>query len=280
MNLTRITEPVIEPVSLAQAKLHLRVDDTAEDSLISAWITAARERAEASANLRLVAQELELQLDGFPGEQHRAVDLVTLERRSSGDAIRLVTPLIAVNSIKYIDTGGTEQTLAVADYQVDGDARPPRVLPAYDKTWPSTRAVLNAVKVRFTCGFAWPFTADPATDLCTARGWTPVNGTKLRLWNLDGALPAGLAALTDYFIRDASGGTFKLAATSGGVAIDITSAGTGSHFAGLIPESLRAAILLMIGHWHAHREEVSEMTLAEVPFAARNLLAGERVWIP
>jgi hypothetical protein len=42
-------------------------------------------------------------------------------------------------------------------------------------------------------------------------------------------LPAGLAVDTLYYIRDATANTFKLAATSGGDAIDITGTGTGTH---------------------------------------------------
>ncbi len=41
-----LTPPEIEPVTLTEAKAHLRVDGTDEDAMISACITAARERIE------------------------------------------------------------------------------------------------------------------------------------------------------------------------------------------------------------------------------------------
>lgn len=43
-------------------------------------------------------------------------------------------------------------------------------------------------------------------------------------------LPAGLAVNTPYYVRDVTGNTFKVALTSGGVAVDITSTGTGTHY--------------------------------------------------
>jgi hypothetical protein len=74
------------------------------------------------------------------------------------------------------------------------------------------------------------FTAVAATDLCSATGHKFISGTRVRL-TTTGTLPAGLAPLTDYFVRDAdlTAGTLKLAATLGGAAIDITDTGTGTH---------------------------------------------------
>lgn len=43
-------------------------------------------------------------------------------------------------------------------------------------------------------------------------------------------LPTGLTVNTPYYVRDATGNTFKVALTSGGVAVDITSTGTGTHY--------------------------------------------------
>jgi hypothetical protein len=91
-------------------------------------------------------------------------------------------------------------------------------------------------------------TASDTTDLLTvaalASGLDPLfdlyNGARVRVTST-GNIPAGLAADTDYFVRDLTqdgtngvvtgsgvGNTFKLAATLGGVAINLTDAGTGT----------------------------------------------------
>jgi uncharacterized phiE125 gp8 family phage protein len=58
-----------------------------------------------------------------------------------------------VTSIKYIDTAGTEQTLAASEYTVDGASEPGRIVPAYNVSWPSTRGHINDVTVRFVAGY-------------------------------------------------------------------------------------------------------------------------------
>jgi len=75
------------------------------------------------------------------------------------------------------------------------------------------------------------FTANASTDVLTGSGHARISGDKVRL-TTTGTLPGGLAINTDYFVRDVSGSTFKLAATVGGAAIDITSTGTGVHSLG------------------------------------------------
>jgi|GEM_PF-988032 len=69
------------------------------------------------------------------------------------------------------------------------------------------------------------FTAAAATDVFTAPGHTLVNGDRVILQG--DALPTGVAADTVYYVRDVAGSTFKLAATQGGAAIDITADGAG-----------------------------------------------------
>lgn len=68
------------------------------------------------------------------------------------------------------------------------------------------------------------FIASPATDTitCTSHGLTDT--TKIVFYN--GTLPSPLSEGTVYFVRDATTDTFKVAATSGGVAIDLTAAGS------------------------------------------------------
>lgn len=72
------------------------------------------------------------------------------------------------------------------------------------------------------------FTADADTDVLTSEGHGLSNGMEVFV-NTFGTLPAPLVAGTRYFVRDVTTDTFKVAATSGGAALDITSAGTGTH---------------------------------------------------
>jgi len=53
-------------------------------------------------------------------------------------------------------------------------------------------------------------------------------GTRVRVANVGGALPTGLAAATDYYVRDVTDDTFKVAATPGGAAINLTGDGSGT----------------------------------------------------
>ena len=98
------TEPVTEPVHLAEAKLHLRtvMGDTSEDSLlISPLVTAAREYCENVTGRALAAQTLKAYPESW--------GLWRLPR----------PPVVSITSVKYYDTDNTEYTLAATDYQLD-----------------------------------------------------------------------------------------------------------------------------------------------------------------
>jgi hypothetical protein len=77
-------------------------------------------------------------------------------------------------------------------------------------------------------GFAErPFTSDLA-DVVTSPGHGYANGDRVVFSAEDiGALPTGVVAGTLYFVRDVTTDTFKVAATSGGAAIDLTTVGSG-----------------------------------------------------
>ncbi len=72
------------------------------------------------------------------------------------------------------------------------------------------------------------FTASATTDYCTANDHKVRHGDQL-IVSTTTTLPTGLAASTRYHARDVAANTFRLAATAGGEAIDITAAGTGTH---------------------------------------------------
>ncbi len=139
MALKQITAPVEEPISLAEAKLHLHVDAdlTEDDDLIEGLIVAARESAEQRICRALMPQVWELTLNCFSAE-------ILLPR----------PPLVEVESVKFIDTDGVLRTLSADVCTVDTDSEPGRIVPAYGKCWPSTRLTINAVRIRYTAGYA------------------------------------------------------------------------------------------------------------------------------
>lgn len=137
MGLTLILAPAGEPVTLAEAKLHCRVDSTDDDALITALIVAARNQAEDRTGRAMVTQKWRLDIDSFPG-----------------DGIEIpLPPMLSVESITYLDSEGTRQTLDAAEYQVVVNETPGRVLPAYGKTWPGCRVAPGSVQVSFTAGY-------------------------------------------------------------------------------------------------------------------------------
>ena len=69
------------------------------------------------------------------------------------------------------------------------------------------------------------FTADAGTDVITANAHGLINGETLRFKG--GDLPSGLVQVTLYYVRDVTTNTFKVAATSGGAAINLADAGSG-----------------------------------------------------
>ena len=141
------TEPAKEPVTLAEAKSHLRVEITDDDTLINSLIKAARRHVENVCSRALITQTWYLYLDAFP---------------ASGKEIKIpLPPLGSIVNIAYIDTDGVTQTLAASKYTVDAKSEPARVKEAYNETWPDTREIINAVTVEFTCGYGADETSIP-----------------------------------------------------------------------------------------------------------------------
>jgi len=71
------------------------------------------------------------------------------------------------------------------------------------------------------------FTVDTGTEVCTSNGHPFADGDLVTVSSTT-TLPSPLLASTLYEIRDATNSTFKLAATAGGPAIDLTTTGTGT----------------------------------------------------
>jgi uncharacterized phiE125 gp8 family phage protein len=225
--------PFHEPISLAQAKRHLRIDGDDSDRLIEGFIAVARRWVEHYTGRALLWQTITARRDDL--------DQMPLPR----------PPLIAVSSIAYVDTAGATQTLSPSIYDVDVTSEPGRIVLAYDQSWPSVRGQHHDVTVTFIAGHAAACTRSGNTLLVPSHLFA-VNDP-VQVYNLGGALPAGLSAQTTYYVTSVSGHAVALAATEGGEAVPITDAGTGAHYIDAVPSHYASGLLLAVTDLWVHR---------------------------
>lgn len=163
-----VTGPSVEPLTLAEAKLHLRVEIADDDALITALIVSARQLAETIVRRAFVNQTWDLTLDSWPveplpGGSRRYQDLYqSLNSPPVASSIIRIDnpPLVSVTSITYTDTTGTPQTLAPTEYKVIAGT-PGRILPAYARTWPTVQPWPGAIVVRYVAGYGTTTAAVP-----------------------------------------------------------------------------------------------------------------------
>jgi uncharacterized phiE125 gp8 family phage protein len=177
-----ITPPTVEPITLADARLHVRQDLMVEDTLISGWISAAREHCENYTGIAFAPQTWEIALDVFP-------DAIALEGG-------FVDEIVLVG---YYDEDGNSQSIAFSGYALDSYSSPNWLVPKYGTTWPASYDATNALTVRYKVG------SQP------------------------------------------------------------------------VPASVRAAMLLLIGHFYANREQIADMQTFALPLGVKALLDPYRV---
>jgi uncharacterized phiE125 gp8 family phage protein len=140
-----VTKPTIEPVSLAEARAHLRIDTSDNDAALSGYIFAARMWCESYTRRAFMRQTWNLTID------HDWPDCIDLP----------LQPVSSVSSISYVDSNGDTQTLAADQYTLTGTGADnfARIVPAYDVTWPDLQCVPDAITVQFVAGYG-TFTSD------------------------------------------------------------------------------------------------------------------------
>jgi uncharacterized phiE125 gp8 family phage protein len=198
MSKALVTGPALDPVSLAEAKAHCRVAISDDDGLIAGYLLAARQIIETELRRSLISQTWDYFVDcDWPcekvgGQWHRRITLP-------------LPPLLSVTSISYVDSSGGTQTLAADQYRVSTKRHEGVIEPAYGVTWPPVRDQVDAITVRFVCGYG-PNPSD-------------------------------------------------------------------------VPEPIRQAILLLVGHWYENREAVNVGNIVTpLPFAVDALLFPFRVF--
>lgn len=140
-----VTTPTAEPVTIAEAKaqLHIGASDDSHDSEISDLIAAAREEWERDTSIALITRTIEHRLPRFI----HSVELT-------------VRPAIEIQSIKYIDNNGQEQTLPDTDYYLDGQ----QLLFVDGFVRPMIAKRSESVRITYTAGYGDDSRFCPALD--------------------------------------------------------------------------------------------------------------------
>lgn len=136
MRIEVVTPPDHEPLTMGEARAHLRLDGNDDDATVLALIMAARAQIEAMTGRSLITRTLRAHFDGFAAP-------LWLPR----------APVSAVSSISYVDQAGEMQTLAADRYQVVAGEWSPAVYPAYGVSWPGTRPQPEAVSITYVAGY-------------------------------------------------------------------------------------------------------------------------------
>lgn len=138
MTLVLTAGPAVEPVSLAEAKAHLRVDGTDEDTLIASLIVTSRLHIETVLGVGFITQGWTWLIDAWP-------DLAVLRLP--------MRPVQSVTSIRIYAEDGSVATLAPDAYVLDGSGAPARIVRRRGRAWPMPGRAANGIEISFVAGF-------------------------------------------------------------------------------------------------------------------------------
>ena len=159
-SVTVVTPPAAEPVTLAEAKAWLRIDGTAEDTIITSLISEAREIAETYTRRAFITRTLKLTLDAWPrraGQEPwwdgvREMALSELSQATIATAVPLpFAPLNEITSVKTFDSDDTESVMSPADYQEDTAGS--RLCLKRNASWPSNLRPHAGIEIEYIAGY-------------------------------------------------------------------------------------------------------------------------------
>lgn len=181
-----LTPPAFEPVSLAEAKLFLRLDAADEDELLGTLITASRLMIEAAAGRMLIDQTWRIVLDRWP---------------ESGEIRLPLSPVSMIVAARVFDILGTPQPVEAGRLVLDASCDPPVIRVAGEL--PEIGRARSAVEIDVVAGYGSTPAAVPAplrqAVLRLTTRWFEQRGDVV---GRDAAvLPAGIAALVAPYRR-------------------------------------------------------------------------------
>jgi uncharacterized phiE125 gp8 family phage protein len=173
-SLVRQTQPAVEPVTLAEAKAHLRVD-TADD------------------DRTLVHTQWVMRFDKFPPDGTLDIELPRPPMVASGTATAV--------ALTFTYENGDTATYSTASFRVDRASTPGAVKTNYGQTWPPHRQDDNAISVTWWAGYGASGTDVPAAIrhamLMLCSHWYETRGATVATGAVPQDVPFGVSSLLD-----------------------------------------------------------------------------------
>lgn len=138
MTLVMTNGPDFEPITLAEAKAHLRIDGSEEDALINSLIITSRLHVEAALGLALITQSWSYFIDRWP--RGRSVVLP-------------LKPVQAVSQVRVWAADGSSQIIPAASYLLDGPGSPPRLVWHGAASPPVPGRLANGIEIGLEAGY-------------------------------------------------------------------------------------------------------------------------------
>ena len=138
---TAATTPIF---TTAEAKDFLKVDTTADDTIIDNLVAAATESCQIYTNQYFINTVVTQYSDNWK-------EFYSLYK----------SPVSSITHIKYYDTNDSLQTLASSNYILDDTYQPARIGIAVDGELPNVADRINAVQVKYTVGYGTASTDVP-----------------------------------------------------------------------------------------------------------------------
>ncbi|WP_262694479.1 head-tail connector protein [Kordiimonas aquimaris] len=148
MRIEEVSLKATTAILLAEVKEHLRIDGTAEDGQLNAFIATAERMIEATTGLALISRQFDVYLSELP-------------RQNNGQLVLPVRPLQAVNSIHLKDNTGADMLWPISQYIVQTGLTP-YVCLAPHMRWPAMTAQIDGIRINITAGFGADWNAVPA----------------------------------------------------------------------------------------------------------------------
>lgn len=182
MNILDNNAPAVEPVTLDQARTHLKLDvidgENPDDALVVDLIVAAREHVENATQLIVASRTLTVFFDRF----------------TDGEMELGVWPVTAVNSVIYEAYPNGYMTVPAAGYRLDESSKPAKLL--NNMPWPQTTGRSGSVAVQVVAGFGSVPKAIKQAMLLLIGHWYE-NREAVNIGNSTSELPKAVDSLLD-----------------------------------------------------------------------------------